>query len=160
MLLEVAFTSSQYSDATLSPRSHKVPIGVSCEESVDSDIPSYLRSTSYPVTGQPTLPGLTSPSRADRYMCNASVDPTPSRISAPNRRFHRSTVLGDNGSAADIDSRKEGTLIVLFFSATSNIIAKKVGTEKSSVALTRSASVKTVFGVGRSDIKTLVAPAN
>lgn len=53
------------------------------------------------------LPGRTEPGRFDRKMCNASVDPMPSRISRPKRARKRSNSDAGSGSPAETAYRTE-----------------------------------------------------
>jgi hypothetical protein len=55
----------------------------------------------------PDEPGRAWPGRLDRKMCSASVEPSPSRISTPNRSRNRWNSTGGSGSPAEIPCRTD-----------------------------------------------------
>src|SRR5258707_8476275 len=93
-------------------------------------------------------------------MCSSSVEPTPSRMSTPNRAFQALPTDSGSASPADVQTRKRLPAPVLFSASSLSIAADKVGTPKKMLGLDLFIIANIVPGVGRSEVSTLVEPTD
>ena len=64
----------------------------------------------------------------DRKMCSSSVEPTPSRMSAPKRAFQLLPTDSGSASPADVQMRRREPQRVSFVASSLSIAANSVGT--------------------------------
>src|ERR1700730_18087707 len=121
---------------------------------------SLTRRTLQPGTGRPEEPYLISPGAFDRKMCSNSVEPTPSRISTPNRLFHRLPTDSGRASPADVHIRSRAKRGSLLWLSSLSMAANSVGTPKKMLGSYLRISANILAGVGRSEFRTVVAPTD
>src|ERR1700731_190125 len=96
----------------------------------------------------------------DRKICNSSVEPTPSRISTPKRAFQALPTDSGSASPAEVQIRKRVPQRSFFSTSSFNIAENSVGTPKKMLGLYLLMSANMVAGVGRSELRTVVAPTD
>ena len=93
-------------------------------------------------------------------MCNSSVEPTPSRMSTPNRAFQLLPTDSGSASPADVQMRKREPQRSCFNVSSLSIAENSVGTPKKIVGSYLFISENISGGVGRSELSTVVAPTD
>src|SRR3984893_16758235 len=101
-----------------------------------------------------------SPGALERKICNSSVEPTPSRISTPKRDFQLLPTDSGSASPAEVQMRKREPQRSLLNVSSLSIAANKVGTQKKMLGLYLFISANITAGVGRSELRMVVAPAD
>ena len=101
-----------------------------------------------------------SPGAFDRKMCNSSVEPTPSRMSTPKRAFQALPTNSGSASPAEVQMRRRVPARSLFSASSFSIAANSVGTPKKMLGLYLFISANISAGVGRSALRTVVAPTD
>src|SRR3954467_12680721 len=101
-----------------------------------------------------------SPGAFDRKMCNSSVEPTPSRMSTPKRVFQALPTDSGNASPAEVQIRKRDPARSCLSVSSLSIAENNVGTPKKMVGLYLFISANIAAGVGRSELRTVLAPTD
>src|SRR5438034_11339367 len=96
----------------------------------------------------------------ERKICNSSVDPTPSRMSALKRAFQALPTDSGSASPAEVQMRRREPAVALFSVSSLSIAENSVGTPKKMVGLYLFSSANIRAGVGRSELRTVVAPTD
>src|SRR5450432_3176208 len=101
-----------------------------------------------------------SPGELERKICRSSVEPTPSRMSAPNRAFQLLPTDSGSASPAEVQMRKRAPPRSLFSVSSFSIAENSVGTPKKMLGLYLFISANIKAGVGRSELRIVVAPTD
>src|ERR1700730_16597935 len=101
-----------------------------------------------------------SPGALERKICSSSVEPTPSRMSTPKRDFQLLPTDSGSASPAEVQMRKRPPPRSPFSVSSFSIAENSVGTPKKMLGLYLFISANITGGVGRSELRMVVAPTD
>src|ERR1700689_798454 len=101
-----------------------------------------------------------SPGALERKICSSSVEPTPSRISTPKRALQLLATDSGSASPAEVQIRRREPQGICFDASSFSIAENSVGTPKKMLGLYLLISANISAGVGRSELRMVVAPTD
>src|SRR3954468_6214746 len=101
-----------------------------------------------------------SPGAFDKKICRSSVEPTPSRMSTLKRAFQALPTDSGKASPAEVQMRNREPQRSRLSASSFSIAENSVGTPKKMEGLYLFISANISAGVGRSELRMVVAPTD